>query len=621
MHVKFNRDMASDIQPMVTYGGSEPYTDFAVSGDWANAREWVSEFKIDPYIDLGTMYIRVKGAAAADDKWLVTGTDWGRFKFEITNSSAQSMSLTGEGQLGKNALNWMQDDYDTLAGYNIYRSTNYDPSAKPETQSFQRVNKSVLNADELSFIDENVQPGTNYYYYFTVVDTDLNESKASNVVSCCPAEGEPPVINHTPVTALEPDKAISITADITDNVKVAGAALYYKSKSDDSWKSVDMRNTTGSTYKATIAAYEVSDEELYYYITATDGANAGFCGTADKPNVIAPHYNKVIDKAVPATCTSSGKTEGSHCAVCGKILKAQTEIPATGHKYGDFVVTKQPTCTANGTKTKTCKSCGDKITEAIPAKGHTIVIDNAVAATCTTAGRTEGSHCSVCGAITQEQVAIKATGHKSSAWITDKAATIGVKGKKHKECTVCKTVLETADIPAITVTKQSVSKASVTLSTSTYAYDGKAKQPSVTVKLNGKTLKKGTDYTVSYSNNTKVGTATVKITAKGNYTGTISKTFKIKNNFAKSTVSGIATKTYTGKAQTQKITVKFNGKTLKSGTDYTLTYTNNTKVGTATVKITAKGNYTGTITRTFKINPPKTNISRVTAKSKALVIN
>lgn len=41
MHVKFNRDMASDIQPMVTYGGSEPYTDFAVSGDWANAREWV----------------------------------------------------------------------------------------------------------------------------------------------------------------------------------------------------------------------------------------------------------------------------------------------------------------------------------------------------------------------------------------------------------------------------------------------------------------------------------------------------------------------------------------------------------------------------------------------------
>ena len=108
---------------MVTYGGSELilHSQYLVIG---RRREWVGEFKIDPYIDVGTMYIRVKGAAAADDKWLVTGNDWGRFKFEITNSSAQSMSLTGEGQLGKNFLSWMQDDYDTLAGYNIYRATN-----------------------------------------------------------------------------------------------------------------------------------------------------------------------------------------------------------------------------------------------------------------------------------------------------------------------------------------------------------------------------------------------------------------------------------------------------------------------------------------------------------------
>ena len=292
------------------------------------------------------------------------------------------------------------------------------------------------------------------------------------------------------------------------------------------------------------------------------------------------------------------------CEVLGK--------PAHTHSYTS-TITKQPTCTAEGVKTFTCE-CGDTYTESIPAKGHTIVTDKAVSATCTTNGKTEGSHCSVCGEIIKGQAAIKATGHKSSAWITDKAAAIGVKGKKHKECTVCKTVLETADIPALA--KQSISKASVTLSTSTYAYDGKAKKPSVTVKLNGKTLKNGTDYSVTYSNNTKVGTATVKITAKGNYTGTISKTFKIKNNFAKSTISGIATKTYTGKAQTQKITVKFNGKTLKSGTDYTISYSNNTKVGTATVKIVGKGNYTGTITKAFKINPAKQTINKLTAKSK-----
>ena len=1015
MHVKFNRDMASDIQPMVTYGGSEPYTDFAVSGDWANAREWVSEFKIDPYIDLGTMYIRVKGAAAADDKWLVTGTDWGRFKFEITNSSAQSMSLTGEGQFGKNALSWMQDDYDTLAGYNIYRATSYDANKKPEEQNFTKVNKSVLNADELSFVDENVKAGTDYYYYFTVVDTDLNESKASNVVSCCPLEGEPPVIVHTPVKTLTPDKAIAITADITDNVKVAGATLYYKNKSADSWKSVDMRNTTGSVYKATIAAYEVADEEILYYITATDGANVGYCGTADEPNVIVPHYVTGIEivskpdklnydlkqeldstgmvvkavyndgtrtavsdytlqgfdsktegektvtvayngftaeftvtvkhtheyyseitkqptcsekgertykcdicgdiytediaktehdyedtvvnptctergytehickvcadsykddytpalghdhisqitkqvacetdgektftctrcgdtytEAIPATghndivtvveptCTADGYTEHK-CKDCGRVVRSDVtkalghdydskittkasctedgvltyicarcdesyteKIPATGHKYNDVVieascdkggytlhtcancgdtykddftaptghkytkttvkqasceidgvsvytcdtcgdsysevikakghiyaseVTKKANCTDDGVITYTCANCGDKYTEVIKAKGHnysaevtkkatcdtdgvktftcadcgdvyteklealghtygisevvkptcdndgytkftcsvcgdsyskvinatghkyndkivsascdkggytlhtcencgdiykdnftsplghdytsqtvkptcetdgektftctrcgdtyteviktkghvykrtvvaagcetdgytlvecmechdsfkegyvgakghTIVTDKAVAATCTTAGKTEGSHCSVCEKVIKAQTEIKAKGHVAGDWITDKAAAVGVKGRKHRSCTVCGAVVESADIPALS--PKSISSATVSLSIATYTFDGKVKTPSVTVKLGSTALRNGIDYVVSYSNNKNVGKATVVITGKGLYAGTITRTFVI----------------------------------------------------------------------------------------------
>jgi len=1015
MHVKFNRDMASDIQPMVTYGGSEPYTDFAVSGDWANAREWVSEFKIDPYIDLGTMYIRVKGAAAADDKWLVTGNDWGRFKFEITNSSAQSMSLTGDGQFGKNALSWMQDDYDTLAGYNIYRATSYDTDKKPEEQKFTKVNKSVLNADELSFIDENVKAGTDYYYYFTVVDTDLNESKASNVISCCPLEGEPPVIVHTPVKTLTPDKAIAITVDITDNVKVAGATLYYKNKSADSWKSVDMRNTTGSVYKATIAAYEVTDEEIFYYITATDGANVGYCGTVDEPNIIVPHYVTGIEivskpnklnydlkqeldstgmvvkavyndgtrtavsdytfqgfdsktegektvtvvyngftaeftvtvkhtheyyseitkqptcsekgertykcdicgdiytediaktehdyedtvvkptctergytehicrvcadsykddytpalghdhisqitkqvacetdgektftctrcgdtytEAIPATghndivtvveptCTADGYTEHK-CKDCGRVVRSDVtkalghnydskittkasctedgvltyictrcdesyteKIPATGHKYNDVVteascdkggytlhtcancgdsykdnfiaptghkytkttvkqascetdgvnvytcdtcgdsysevikakghvyaseVTKKANCTDDGVITYTCANCGDKYTEVIKAKGHnysaevtkkatcdtdgvktftcadcgdvyteklealghtygisevvkptcdndgytkftcsvcgdsyskvinatghkyndkivsascdksgytlhtcencgdiykdnftsqlghdytsqtvkptcetdgektftctrcgdtytevikakghvykrtvvaagcetdgytlvecmechdsfregyvgakghTIVTDKAVAATCTTAGKTEGSHCSVCGKVIKAQTEIKAKGHVAGDWITDKAAAVGVKGRKHRSCTVCGAVVESADIPALS--PKSISSASVSLSIATYSFDGKVKTPSVTVKLGSTALRNGIDYVVSYRNNKNVGKATVVITGKGLYAGTITRTFVI----------------------------------------------------------------------------------------------
>ena len=246
------------------------------------------------------------------------------------------------------------------------------------------------------------------------------------------------------------------------------------------------------------------------------------------------------------------------------------------HSYTKTILSNA-TCTTAGTLKYTC-SCGDSYTETIPA-----------------------------------------TGHKSSGWIIDKTASIGVKGSKHKECTVCKKVLETAEIPALS--RISISKASVTLSTSTYAYDGKAKKPGVTVKLNGKTLKNGTDYTVSYSNNTKVGTAKVTITGKGNYTGSVSKTYSIKNNFKKATVSGISTKAFTGKNITQSITVKYNGKTLKNGTDYTVSYSNNKKIGIATVKIAGKGSYTGTVTKTFKINPAKQEIQKLTAKSKAFFVD
>ena len=327
--------------------------------------------------------------------------------------------------------------------------------------------------------------------------------------------------------------------------------------------------------------------------------------------------HKYADTVVAPTCTTDGYTLHK-CSVCGTSYKDST-TKATGHSYGNSVVTKQPTCTSEGTAIKTCTKCNATVTEKLPAKGHTAVTDKGYPATCTTAGKTDGSHCSVCNTVIKVQTVINATGHKSSGWIVDKTASSGVKGSKHRECTICKKVLETAEIPALS--RISISKASVTLSTSTYAYDGKAKTPSVTVKVGEKTLKKDTDYTVSYSNNTKVGTAKVTITGKGNYTGSVSKTYSIKNNFKKATISGISNKSYTGKNITQSITVKYNGKTLKNGTDYTVSYSNNKKIGTATVKIAGKGSYTGTVTKIFKINPAKQEIQKLTAKSKAFFVD
>ncbi len=86
------------------------------------------------------------------------------------------------------------------------------------------------------------------------------------------------------------------------------------------------------------------------------------------------------------------------------------------------------------------------------------------------------------------------------------------------------------------------------------------------------------------------------------------------------TVFGIKDKSYTGKAVIQKITVNNGETTLKLGRDYKVSYKGNKKVGKATVTITGKGDYTGTITKTFKVNPKVTALTKITPKKKAIVV-
>ena len=134
-------------------------------------------------------------------------------------------------------------------------------------------------------------------------------------------------------------------------------------------------------------------------------------------------------------------------------------------------------------------------------------------------------------------------------------------------------------------------------------YTGNAAVPEVTLTQNGKTLTKGTHYTLSCTDS-QPGTATVTITGKGNFTGTRTATFTIsKQSAANLTVNAISDQQYTGNAITPGITVKNGSKTLVKDTDYTVTYKNNTEPGTASVTITGIGNYTGTKTVNFTIVP------------------
>ena len=121
------------------------------------------------------------------------------------------------------------------------------------------------------------------------------------------------------------------------------------------------------------------------------------------------------------------------------------------------------------------------------------------------------------------------------------------------------------------------------------------------------TLNRGKDYTISYKNNLNAGTATMIITGKGNYTGTIREAFEITKAPIKSASLAYTSKQYRGKALTPAVKVKgkYAGKlvTLTKDRDYTVSVKNNTYPGTATVTIRGKGNYTGTIRKTFTITP------------------
>lgn len=164
--------------------------------------------------------------------------------------------------------------------------------------------------------------------------------------------------------------------------------------------------------------------------TATFANKAFTSQTKDINTAEAGHsWNDDYTVDTPATCTAKG-SKSIHCKNCDEV-KDSTVIKALGHDFtGEWKVTKKATCTEPGTKERKCSRCDEAETDTIPATGHTEVEDAAIAATCTTAGKTAGSHCSVCNAVIKAQEEIPAAGHSWSEWISD--------GKQEKStCSIC----------------------------------------------------------------------------------------------------------------------------------------------------------------------------------------
>ena len=278
--------------------------------------------------------------------------------------------------------------------------------------------------------------------------------------------------------------------------------------------------------------------------TATYSASGSF--TADANTTLyavwslIPHTHSYTQSVTASTCTAQGYT--TYSCSCGDSYKSNYKA-ALGHSYGAWNTTKQPTESATGRKERVCSACGNKETENLPMLGHTHSHSQTTTApTCTAQGYTSYT-CSCGDGYKSDYTAALGHGggtatctaqatctrcnakygslleHKEKAAVTK--ATSAKDGKTDTVCSVCNKELKAS----VGIPKAS----SITLSAATYTYDGKEKKPAVTVKdSKGKTLKNGTDYTVTYPAGCKnIGAYNVKVTFKGNYSGTVTKTFKI----------------------------------------------------------------------------------------------
>ena len=294
--VEFNRDMDTSIPLRVRFGSSEPYAEYEIEGSFVTPRRWEGVYTLKTTIENGRQFIRIENGAAADDAYLILCETPGRFGFEIDTTAAQALTMLGEATATGIKLTWTQDDFDTLAGYNVYRSDREDGY-------YTRLNDYVIPADIKEFFDDTVEPGKRYYYNFTVVKTDLTESTPSGKISIVSMDTMAPDIYHSPVRTAYTGSNLLISATVTDNLALNKVTIYYRTVGSTEWKSTQM-TANNSRYTGLILAENVTLDGIEYYIEAYDGNNTTTKGSASAP------YSVTVKLAVDANALGDVDGDG-----------------------------------------------------------------------------------------------------------------------------------------------------------------------------------------------------------------------------------------------------------------------------------------------------------------------